>query len=372
MIINEGKFQVTYRVTALNKNEARTAGEAICLEQTLEFPRDLVRDEGPLRLLARVNNQVRSGHDTFYVTIEYRDEVAGGELTQLLNVIFGNSSLLPGIRVERLHLSPGILSLFKGPRFGRSGLRKLLGVEGRPLLCTALKPMGLDNRTLADLATAYVDAGIDIIKDDHGLANQPSNPFEDRVKRVGDAVREACARTGSRAIYAPNVTAAGPVMKARAALAKAAGAGGLLVSPGLTGFDGMQALAEDDDLALPIFCHPALLGSFLTSPTSGMSHHLVLGQLPRLAGADGVIFPSFGGRFSFSQADCKGLVDGTAAAMGRLDKAFPMPAGGLTLSRVPELLSFYGREVILLIGGDLHRTGDVRAAGREFRRLVEA
>ena len=31
----------------------------------------------------------------------------------------------------------------------------------------------------------------------------------------------------------------------------------------------------------------------------------------------------------------------------------PVPAGGMTLARVPEMLEFYGPEVMLLIGGDL-------------------
>ena len=40
----------------------------------------------------------------------------------------------------------------------------------------------------------------------------------------------------------------------------------------------------------------------------------------------------------------------------------PVPAGGMKLARMPELLDFYGAEVMLLIGGDL-------LAARE--RLVE-
>ena len=53
------------------------------------------------------------------VAISYAVETTAGELTQLLNVIFGNSAMQPGIRVMRLDLPPGILRQFKGPRFGR-------------------------------------------------------------------------------------------------------------------------------------------------------------------------------------------------------------------------------------------------------------
>jgi ribulose-bisphosphate carboxylase large chain len=45
----------------------------------------------------------------------------------------------------------------------------------------------------------------------------------------------------------------------------------------------------------------------------------------------------------------------------------------MSLSRIPELLRFYGHDVILLIGGGLLEHGpDVVANCRTFRRLVEA
>ena len=57
--------------------------------------------------------------------------------------------------------------------------------------------------------------------------------------------------------------------------------------------------------------------------------------------------------------------------MGRLRPIFPCPGGGMSLKRVPELLRFYGREVILLIGGGLLKHGpDVVENCRTFRKLV--
>ena len=43
--------------------------------------------------------------------------------TQLLNVIFGNSSIQPGLRVEDVSLPEALLGRFAGPRFGTAGLR---------------------------------------------------------------------------------------------------------------------------------------------------------------------------------------------------------------------------------------------------------
>jgi ribulose-bisphosphate carboxylase large chain len=45
----------------------------------------------------------------------------------------------------------------------------------------------------------------------------------------------------------------------------------------------------------------------------------------------------------------------------------------MTISRVPEMLEVYGRDVIFLVGGGLHKQGpDLVENGRYFHRLVEA
>jgi ribulose-bisphosphate carboxylase large chain len=106
--------------------------------------------------------------------------------------------------------------------------------------------------------------------------------------------------------------------------------------------------------------------------TSGLSHHALFGQIVRLAGADGTIYPNFGGRFSFSRQECMNIVKGTEISMGNLKPIFPCPAGGMSLSSVPESLKVYGNEVAFLIGGGLFKKGpDLIENSRYFRELVE-
>lgn len=367
------RFTVHYSLTG-TEAEAAAKATAITLEQTVEFPAELVPPGDILneivgRIEARAPKPGRS--DCWDVHISYAVETAGAELTQILNVIFGNSSIKPGIRVESLDLPASLLTCFKGPRFGRRGLRARLGGEDRPILCTALKPMGLSASELADLAYRFALGGVDIIKDDHGLANQPFAPYEERVARCAAAVERANRETGRQSLYMPNVTAPAHQVIDRALFAKRAGAGGLLFAPGLAGFDTMRLLADDERIALPLMNHPALLGSFVTSPENGISHSALFGQIARLAGADASIFPSWGGRFSFSKEECKAIVDGTATRMGAIAPAFPVPAGGMSLERIPELLAAYGREVIFLIGGGLFQLGpDLLENCRRFARML--
>jgi ribulose-bisphosphate carboxylase large chain len=366
------RFTVTYRLVG-DEITAMERAKDICVEQTVEFPADLV-PPGPIReqIFGRIES-FSSLDDTHYqAEISFAVEISGFELPQLINVLFGNISIKPGIRVESFRLPQTLLSAFKGPRYGRQGLRVYTGITHRPLLCTALKPMGLSPRQLAELAYQFALGGIDLIKDDHGLANQSFCPFEERVSRCAEAVLRANQETGRRCMYFPNITSPADILLKNAHYARSAGAGGLVITAGLTGLDTMRSLADDDGISLPILSHPAFIGSFVTSEEQGISHYALYGQLMRLAGADASIYPNYGGRFSFSKSACCSIIEGTCVDMGHILPIFPAPGGGMSLGRIPEMNACYGKEVIYLIGGDLHRQGpDLVENTRRFVEKVE-
>ncbi|NEV63452.1 RuBisCO large subunit C-terminal-like domain-containing protein [Thiorhodococcus minor] len=365
------RFSALYHIRS-SAAELEARARDICVEQTVEFPEALItstaiRDQ----IIGQIESVEEIGPERFAVRISYPIEAAGRELTQLINVLFGNISIKPGIRLMRLDLPESLGQEYPGPRFGQQGLRTLLGVQDRPLLCTALKPMGLSPAELAELAYRLALGGIDLIKDDHGLTDQGFCPFEERVRRCADAVARANAQTGRHCLYLPNVSAPAGEIDSRAHFAKDAGAGGYLFCPGLCGLDAMRRLADDDGLGLPILAHPAFQGSYCLSADSGAAHGVLYGQLNRLGGADATIFPNWGGRFSYTEDECLDIVDGATREMGRIAPIFPVPAGGMRLERVSEMIDFYGPEVILLIGGDLHaQGGDLVASCRRFETLA--
>ena len=367
-----GRLLVPYLLTG-DVEEAGARARVICLEQTVEVPEDLlpagfIREE----VVGRVESLRPAGPGCQRAQISFPVEATARELLQLANVVFGNVSIKPGIRVERLALPADLLAAFPGPRFGRAGLRARAGVPRRPLVCTALKPMGLSAEDLAAQARQFALGGIDLIKDDHGLTDQPYAPFAERVARCCEAVAEANARTGRRCAYLPNVTGPAGALLERAHLARRHGAGGLLVSPFLAGLDAMRQLAADGGLDLPVLAHPAFGGSFVTSGSSGFSHGALYGQLMRLAGADATIYPNYGGRFAFTRAECTEIAAATAEPMGSIAPIFPAPGGGMTVDRVPDMLAVYGREFVMLIGGGLHRRGpDLAESARYFVALLE-
>ena len=359
---------VTYQFTG---EDPKSIADVIRAEQTIEFPFELAPSWIQEEVVGKVEEISSADNQNHSITISYNPDVTGGELNQFLNVLWGNVSLFPGVKIVDLRLPEQFLAKFKGPRFGISGLRELIGAQTRPLVSTALKPMGSDAATLAQMALTLAMAGFDLIKDDHSLANQPWATWKERVTLVARAVQEANAVTGKNCLYAPSLNLPFDQVIDAAHTAKELGAGALLVLPGITGFDSLRLLAADDSIALPIQGHPAMLGSLVTSKTEGISHGIVMGTLMRLAGADISIFPNIGGRFSFSKDQCLEITERSRDNLGNLNPILISPAGGMTLDRIPEMIEMYGKDTALLIGGALSR-GDLADNAARMCEIVHA
>ena len=366
------RFNVIYHIRG-DETAALEKARIICFEQTVELPEELVVTDSMIRdwIVGQIDQFSPAQEGIFEAQISYAVETSAYELTQLLNIIFGNTSIKPGIRVADIEFSEGILAKFSGPRFGIQGLREILGVHDKPLLCSALKPMGKSVQEIAKLAYYFALGGVDVIKDDHGITDQPFCPYYERVKACVEAVEKANQETGQKCLYAPNITAPVPEISERVQFARKIGAGGLLICPGLSGFDTMRMLAEDDEVNLPIISHPAFLGSMVTSPENGFSHAVIFGQLQRLAGADVSIYPNYGGRFGFTREECESISKSCRAHMGTYRPIFPSPGGGMTMEKVPDMLELYGNDVMFLMGGGLYgRSPDLVENVRYFLSLI--
>jgi ribulose-bisphosphate carboxylase large chain len=141
----------------------------------------------------------------------------------------------------------------------------------------------------------------------------------------------------------------------------------VMVAPMLLGLPFMAEIVAQH-ATVPVISHPSFGGATRIAP------ELMYGKLFPLYGADATIFANFGGRFSYSKDTCRKLADAlTAPTEPTLIPTLPMPAGGIKYRDVSEVLSFYGTEVILLIGGGLYEAGDdiaLRARASEFVRHV--
>ena len=346
------RVEAVYRVWApAARIEARA--EALALEQSVELPRAAVtdrrvRDEVIARVVdIRPRAAADAGTDgqAFDVTLGIAAETTGAEAGQLLNMLFGNSSLHHDVALVDLRIPAGFARRFRGPAHGIGGIRRLTGVTRGPLTCTALKPVGSTAEGLATLAATFARSGIDVVKDDHGLADQASAPFAERVRCVQRAVDDANRVAGRRCVYAPSLTGDLGAMLERAALARERGVRMFLVAPMVSGVASLSALARELDA--PLLAHPALAGC------ARIARPLLLGRLFRLFGADATIFPHAGGRFGLQRSECEAIADAARSAWHGLAPALPVPAGGIDVAHVQDVGAIYGDDAMLLVGGSL-------------------
>lgn len=347
------RFSVTYRIRADSAADASARAEGIALEQTVEIPRAVV-PEGYVadEILGRIEEIGAAGDGIWHATISYSPDSAGDEITQFLNVVFGNSSIQQGIRVIGIDPGPEMLRRFPGPRFGIDGLRRLTGRAQGGLIAPVLKPMGQPPKAFAALAAGCVRGGADIVKEDHGLAGQPSAPFKARVAAVAEAVAHTNAQEGRSALYFPNLSGKPEDIAENLRFARDAGAGGILVMPGLYGFGVVNRIARDAGLDLPVMTHPAFLGPYVLAPDTGLDHGVMFGTIQRLAGADISVFPNVGGRFGFTARECHQIADACRGAGPGLPM-LPSPGGGMSVDRAGDMVSMYGEDVVFLLGGSL-------------------
>jgi ribulose-bisphosphate carboxylase large chain len=339
------RLQAFYRIRAdAGTIEERARG--IAIEQSVEAPLAAVRDP---RILSNIVGQVAAIEDQgggwFGVRIDLATATVGGDAGQLLNMLFGNTSLYDDVILDDAVFPVALLRTFGGPRHGVAGLFARAKVEGRALTCSALKPQGLGVEELAELAFTLALGGLDYIKDDHGLANQSFSPFEDRVRACAAAVRKAGLISGRTTRYVPNLYGHFGQIEHQLGIARSEGLDTAMIAPMIAGVSTLQALCQaHPDFAF--IAHPAMSGATRVSP-------YLFAKLFRLFGADAAIFPNPGGRFGFTMACCGKIADALRGPWDGLRSSLPVPAGGMSLQRVPELLDDYGCEAMLLIGGAL-------------------
>jgi ribulose-bisphosphate carboxylase large chain len=372
------RIQVRYRIEA-SARDIEAVALAVAVEQSVEVPLDVVRDPwirdhivGRVESITPLAEASAHGPESHDVRISLAADTLCGtdgrpNVAQTFNMLFGNSSMHEMVELAEVTFPDAIAQSFGGPRFGIEGLRQLVGAPAsRPLTCAALKPQGLPVSELARLCGIFARNGIDVIKDDHGLADQHYAPFAERVRACQAAIRAAARDTGSRTLYAPNLVGTPAEITRDARLLADEGVGAALVAPMLVGLPAFHELVREH-LRVPVLAHPAFCGSGRIDRT------LLLGKFFRMLGADAVIYPHYMGRFAWSEALCADIARAALAPWHGLRAAAPVPAGGMTVERVPELVRFYGNDVMLLIGGSLLQaaSGGEAALASRIRAFVD-
>ena len=299
--------------------EARA--RAIAVEQSVEMPLSAIADEFVhAEIVGRVEGIAEQEPGLFEVRISLAAQTVGGDPGQLINMLFGNTSLHDDVTLHDVALPAELVKSFGGPRHGLHELRRRVGAPARALTCSALKPQGLP-------------------------AGQAYSPFRARVDAVAEALRTL--DPGGKAVrYVPSLAGDLDAMREQIADAGRAGVDTVMIAPMIAGLSNFHRLVREHP-TVAFVAHPTMAGAARIAPA------FLLGTLFRVLGADAVVFPNYGGRFGYSPDTCRALARAALDGRDGLRPSVPVPAGGMTTDRVPEMLDFYGADVMLLIGGAL-------------------
>ncbi|MFD0694774.1 2,3-diketo-5-methylthiopentyl-1-phosphate enolase [Paenibacillus sp. GCM10027628] len=322
------------------------------------------------------------------IQIAYPDVNFSRDIPALLVTVFGKLSMDGKIKLIDLSFSSDFLAGFGGPKFGMQGVRDLLGVHDRPLLMSIFKSVvGYELPALREQFYMQAAGGVDLIKDDEILFENPLTPLEKRIEVCLDAAAQASKETGQKLLYAVNLT--GPTFKLAEQAKKAirAGANALLFNVLAYGFDVLHELSSDPEINIPIMAHPAMAGVTYPSPHYGISASVLLGKLMRLAGADLVLFPSPYGSVVMPREENLAIkhvlltnelhkdyaYGASTETKLKLAASFPVPSAGIHPGLVPLILRDFGGDVVVNAGGGIHGhpLGTI-AGGRAFRQAIDA
>ncbi len=327
-----------------------------------------------------------------WVRVAYpRDLFEPGSLPQVWSSIAGNvfgMKALRGLRLEDVYWPRWLVDSFPGPGRGISGLREIMKVEGRPLLATVPKPkVGMTTEEHVRAAVEVWSGGVDLLKDDENLTDQPFNRFEERVRetlRARDAVE---AETGERKSYLVNITAPYREMERRARLVSDLGGEFVMVDILTSGWSALQSIRElCADLGLAIHAHRAFHAAFTRNPRHGVSMKVVA-ESARLAGVDTLHVGTVVGKLVSPVEEVRALArilrdpksdeDPDLRLLrkdwGSLKPALPVSSGGLHPGLMPDVIRILGRDIMIQAGGGVmgHPDGP-RAGAAAVRRAVEA
>jgi len=307
------------------------------------------------------------------IKIEYPSANFSADLPAILTTVFGKLSLDGEVKLLDLEFSPELLTNFPGPRFGIDSIRELLGVYDRPLIMSIFKGViGRDINYLADQLRHQALGGVDLVKDDEILFDNPLTPFEKRVTTAQEVLHQVYEETGHRTLYAVNLSGRTSGLKAKAQKAKELGADALLFNVHAYGLDVLQELVEDPNIQLPFMAHPAYSGAFTSSPFYGVATPLLLGKLTRYAGADFSLFPSPYGSVALEKTAALSLGE-ELTKVSTVKRSFPVPSAGIHPGLVPLLIEDYGIDSIINAGGGVHgHPAGATGGGLAFRQAVSA
>ncbi|UCH89305.1 MAG: ribulose-bisphosphate carboxylase large subunit, partial [Thermoplasmata archaeon] len=278
---------------------------------------------------------------------------------------------------------------FSGPAIGLNGVRKRIGTDkdGRPHIGTIVKPkVGLAPKEWAQVAYEAYLGGIDFVKEDENLVDQPFCPWNERVDAVLEVVDKIKSETGRAVLYSPNITDRYSKMLERIDYLKEAGWDVAMLDVYMIGYGGLIEIVEHlHKNKFIIHAHRA--GHTAEDRGEFGCSFSVFAKLWRLIGVDQLLTGTGIGKMEGAPAIVRRYAD--ICREQHLEEALhllsleykwddnikpvmPVASGGINAGLVDGLVQIFGKDIVIQAGGGIHGHPDGTVAGaRSLRCAME-
>ncbi|MCL1983948.1 MAG: RuBisCO large subunit C-terminal-like domain-containing protein, partial [Methanomassiliicoccaceae archaeon] len=299
-----------------------------------------------------------------------------GAVPQILSIIAGNLFGLHSIdkiRLEDVWFPRSIREGFKGPKFGASGLRKVLDRPEKPLVGTIVKPkIGLSPKDTAKYVYESGAGGLTNSKDDETLVDQKFCPLQDRTAAIAESL-DKLASEGHLMVHAINVSTSGHEIIEVAEKAQGWGAKQIMVDVLTSGFAAVQALAEDRSIKVPVHVHRTMHGAMTRDPLHGIAM-LPIAKLCRMCGGDALHVGTLGiGKMEGDRKGDRDNIDACFDPSVGYKEVMPVCSGGVFPGLIDKIVKAAGNNVQIQAGGGVAgHPGGVRKGAMGMSQAVDA
>lgn len=288
-----------------------------------------IREIGKTNTPAIPNQDNNKGYSCIEVEIAHPHINFGPKIPNLITAACGEGAFftqgIDSIKLLDIKFQNKYLGNFEGPRFGVKGIRNIVNVKDRPLVCGVVKPnIGLKPKEFAELAYKAYIGGADATKDDEMLADTEYNTTKERVSMVIEAMHKAEDRTGEKKMFIANITDEVDRILELYDMVVELGGNGVMLNAMTIGLSAARMLAKKTKI--PLFSHFDFIAPFSRHPNFGIATEVIT-KLQRLSGFDGIIMPGLGSRMKTSDEEVISNVKLCLSGFGDIKTSLPIPGG---------------------------------------------
>lgn len=310
----------------------------------------------------KVLKNMRSGNISIGFPITNIDFETDG-ISQMLVQIMGGQldiDIVQKCHVVEIKFPKSIDKIFKGPKYGITGIRKFTNSYNKPILGGIIKPkVGVTPQVLLEMVKELVEGGINFIKEDEIMSNPSVCLLEERVPLIMSYLK------GKNVIYAVSITSDFPYVIDRVKRVHRLGGNAVHINF----WNGLGVYNTVRKLDLPLFLFFQKSGDKILT-NKKHDFHIEWDVVCKLAGMMGVDFihaGMWGGYLDDNEASLKRTL-----SILQSHNVMPSLSCGMHAGLIEATNTRFGFDYMANVGGAIHgHPGGSKAGTMALRQSID-